>query len=314
MTQKLLLLFFLISYLSAGAYDFEADGLYYTITSASEKTCEVVNMNKDPFSHPEYCAGDIVIPKTVSFNGMSFDVTGIGEGAFKNQRNITSVTLHEDIAYIGDFAFSYCKNLSAIDLLGSVSEIGAYAFSHCTSLSGICLPDNLTSLSQGIFYDCAALQSLVCPPAVTIIGHRAFDGCSSLSSITIPASLESMLSESFNGCNALRDIYYETSVPRKILGGLYTSDPYTTATFPQILYLTCTLHLPGYDGITPVTEEPWKNFQTIVSYDNSSIDRVGENVAVPEYYISPNGRISTSPHNGYNIIRFPDGRTKKMTL
>lgn len=63
------------SYLSASAYDFEADGLYFTITSLKDLTVSVDGaVNKD--------TDKIVIPQTVVYKGRTLTVTSVGDKAF----------------------------------------------------------------------------------------------------------------------------------------------------------------------------------------------------------------------------------------
>ena len=63
------------SYLSASAYDFETDGLYFTITSIKDLTVSVDGaVNKD--------TDKIVIPQTVVYKGRTLTVTSVGDNAF----------------------------------------------------------------------------------------------------------------------------------------------------------------------------------------------------------------------------------------
>ena len=53
--------------MGAWAYDFEADGIYYGITSATDKTVEVV-------SGSARYSGDVTIPATVTYGGITYRV------------------------------------------------------------------------------------------------------------------------------------------------------------------------------------------------------------------------------------------------
>ena len=55
------------------------------------------------------------IPEKVTGNdGNEYDVTGIASGTFKNNKNLTSITIPSSINSIGDAAFSGCENLKEI--------------------------------------------------------------------------------------------------------------------------------------------------------------------------------------------------------
>ncbi len=130
------------SYLSASAYDFEADGLYFTITSLKDLTVSVDGaVNKD--------TDKIVIPQTVVYKGRTLTVTSVGDNAFSGSSYysaspLQSVTLPNTILSIGEYAFSY-TSIKDIRFPSSLTSIGEYAFS-CTSIKDIRFPSSLTSI------------------------------------------------------------------------------------------------------------------------------------------------------------------------
>ncbi len=67
---------FMLSLIKAYAYDFEVDGIYYSVLSLEDMTCKVV-------AGDEKYVGDIVIPAEVTYNTQQFTVTSIGENACK---------------------------------------------------------------------------------------------------------------------------------------------------------------------------------------------------------------------------------------
>lgn len=71
-------------------------------------------------------SGDVVIPE-------KFNV--IGEGAFKDRIDITSVTIPATVYEISKEAFCGCANLQHILTLGKLKTIGIRAFSGCVSLT-----------------------------------------------------------------------------------------------------------------------------------------------------------------------------------
>ena len=81
------LLLFLAAGYAAGtyAYDFQVDGIYYTIVG------EAVEVDNDG-SHTAY-SGEVVIPPLVTYNGEIYPVTSIGSSAFSGCTGLTSVTI-----------------------------------------------------------------------------------------------------------------------------------------------------------------------------------------------------------------------------
>src|SRR5688572_15449162 len=68
--------------------------------------------------------GALAIPATI--NGLP--VTTIGNYAFQNRINVTSVTIPNSVTSIGDSAFDYCTSLTSVTIPDSVTHIGDGAF------------------------------------------------------------------------------------------------------------------------------------------------------------------------------------------
>ena len=141
------------------AYDFELNGVYYNITDANAKTVEVTYVEKSS-GNTDFYYGAITIPKRVSKENVTYDVTSIG-----------------------DYAFYYCSGLTSITIPNSVTSIGNNAFLR-TGLTSITIPNSVTSIGDGAFQSCCLTASTI-PNSVTSIGDWAFEGCSGLTSIHI---------------------------------------------------------------------------------------------------------------------------------
>ena len=63
--------------------------------------------------------------------------TTIGEAAFKDCSNLTSVTIPNSVTTIGRHAFDECTNLQKVNIGNSVKTIGIAAFNNCTSITQI---------------------------------------------------------------------------------------------------------------------------------------------------------------------------------
>lgn len=195
------------SYLSASAYDFTVDGLYFTITSFKDLTVSV----DGAFS----IGTELVIPQTIVYKGRTLTVTSVGNNAFSGSSYypaspLQSVSLPNTILSIGDYAFSDNRNLTEVVLPEQLLEIGKYAFSWTsikdikfpssltsigesafshTKLCSIALPDNMEYIPPYCFYNCDSLKSIQWPKRLRSIGYSAFEGCEALTNFTIPPSV-----------------------------------------------------------------------------------------------------------------------------
>lgn len=143
----------------------------YRITSTTSMTAELTSVLSEEKM--------VSIPSAVAIDGTFYQVTGIGESAFRDNTLLESISLPPTIQYIGDNAFSGCTKLK---------QINSRAW------------EDLQTIGASAFYGCSALDSIVIPEGVQTIGKSAFMGCSNLTSISLPTGLKNIPDECFNQC------------------------------------------------------------------------------------------------------------------
>ncbi len=152
--------------------------------------------------------GAVTIPDTIT----GLPVTSIGDYAFSQRTNLTSVTIPTSVITIGASAFKACTGLTNVTIPTSVTSIGMGAFSGCTSLTRVSIPNSVTSIDFGTFKDCTSLTNVTIPNSVTSIGIYAFSSCSSLINVTIGNSVTNIDGFAFRNCTSLASVTIPNSV------------------------------------------------------------------------------------------------------
>ncbi|MBP3374164.1 MAG: leucine-rich repeat domain-containing protein [Bacteroidaceae bacterium] len=152
------------------AVEVEIDGINYDLL-AKAKQATVVKKSWGEYS------GKIIIPASVEYEGINYNVTSIGNAAFCNCSDLTSVTIGENVTSIGKEAFDGCTSLMYVTIGESVTSIGDEAFSDCKRLTSVIIPNSVTSIGKAAFSCCIGLTSVIIGNSVTRIGNFAFNTC-----------------------------------------------------------------------------------------------------------------------------------------
>lgn len=128
----------------------------------------------------------------------------IGDSAFSNCTNLTTVELGDGVTKIGTNAFIRCTQISSITIGSRVSSIGKNAFNGCTALTNANIGSG--TIGANAFQDCSRLASVTLGDGVTSIGKNAFFRCTALTSMNIGSSVKTIESYAFSGCSALEEV------------------------------------------------------------------------------------------------------------
>ena len=179
---------------------FAKDGIYYRIVD------NVLTNEVEVTSGDKQYEGDITILPEINYAGVDYAVSRIGDGAFSNDDNLTSVTLHNAIHSIGYRAFHDCDGLTAMNIPGSVKEIGSEAFYGCNNITNLTLAEGIETIGNRAFHSCTRLPNVTLPSTLTTIGYEAFTYCYALTSLTIPNSVTSIGYSLCYGDNNLSEV------------------------------------------------------------------------------------------------------------
>ncbi|MBO4840127.1 MAG: leucine-rich repeat protein [Bacteroidaceae bacterium] len=263
------------------------NGIYYNIDT--ETNTAVVTSGELKYT------GDIVIPETVTYLGNTYIVTSIGDSAFKECANLTSVTIPSGVINIGFSAFRKCSKLTSINIPNSVTSIKDRAFQDCRSLTTIIIPNSVISIGLAAFFDTAWYNEqpngLVYAGKVAYIykgtmpgethitldegtlgiAGYAFNNCSGLTSVAIPNSVACIGDGAFGYCSNLTSVTcYAEKVPSTGIN-CFTSVPQSSATLcvpsSSVNAYKSAFQWSSFGTILPIEDaEPYKPFSTTMAY------------------------------------------------
>lgn len=161
----------------------EGEATYTPATDDAANT-EVVYQATDSTSE------NVVIPSTVTGdNGITYKVTSIAAGTFKNNKKLKSIVIGDNIISIGDSAFYGCTNLQTVVIGKNVKTIGAKAFYKCTKIKKIVIPASVNKIGKQAFFGCKKLKSITIKTTKLTnkkVGAKAFKGTHKKATFKVP--------------------------------------------------------------------------------------------------------------------------------
>ena len=254
---------------------FEIDGIYYGLNNSKKQA--VVTSDDKKYT------GSVTIPSAVTYDGVTYSVTSIGDGAFSDCSDLTSVTIPSSVTSIGEKAFYYCSALTSVTIPNSVTTIGKNAFNNCFGLTSLIIPNSVTSIGEYAFLGCSNLKKVelrsnaiasetytsnsniknifgeqvteyVIGDNVASIGDYAFFDCP-LTSVTLGRGITSIGNYAFANYPELKDFYcyaeYAPTISRNAFQNSYVD------------YVT--LHVPEASLEDYKAAATWKSFGEIVA-------------------------------------------------
>lgn len=189
---------------SSAFYGCSFENMYYLGDLSNWCSIEFSGSSANPMSVSEnkYISGNLLQGECI----VSGEITEIGNYAFINCDEITSITISDSITSIGNGAFSNCINLRDINLSANLKSIGYYAFEQCENLSDVKIPDSVTALGEGAFRRCKSLTSIAIPKGIQSIENWIFSECDKLESVVLHSDIKSIGENAFADCQSLINI------------------------------------------------------------------------------------------------------------
>ncbi|EMB22638.1 leucine-rich repeat domain-containing protein [Treponema denticola] len=230
--------------------DFTAGGIHYQVVDKTNKHVHIDYNYDDDFGV------NVHIPATVTFNGVTYTVTGCTDSCLETTFWQTAAfTVDSASAFLsaeGGVLFNkdktrlikYPKMKTGTDYTvpGSVQTIGPYAFyeigslttlnlpegkalttiedngiSNCTLLANVNIPSTLRSLGKAFLFN-SKITSAVIPEGVEYLEHASLAWCPNLTRVEFPASFKRTTSSILYRCPALTEVTCKALTPPSVQG------------------------------------------------------------------------------------------------
>ncbi len=238
----------ILTFMSSEATTFEADGIWYTITS-EQTVCLVIEPSGSgsgaSFVIRKTYEGDIVIPETVTYGGTTYTVTAVEDGTFKESPKLTSVFIPATVTALGESPFSACSKLNTITVApenpaytivdGVLYDKAVTTLLACpgTKAGAIAIPSTVTTIATAAFHGCASITSVDIPQAVNEIGARAFYGCKKLTSVVVPEGVPCVKDSVFYSCSSMTSVTLPQTITSIGVNAFYHCNLLKTVTLPD---------------------------------------------------------------------------------
>lgn len=138
--------------------------------------------------------------QTVVFTGRTKNLTVIKAAAFKETKNLNTISLPDTIKTISKEAF-YNSGIENIHLPENLKQIGTMAFAK-SGLKNIVIPNKTKGLGEYAFLDCEELTEATLPESVTKIPSGIFEKCYNLKTVNAP-NVNTVCEHAFYDCRNL---------------------------------------------------------------------------------------------------------------
>ena len=225
-------------------------------------------------------SGHLVIPDSVSYNGVTYPVTRI------------------------DGAFHGCIGLRSVVIPSTVKRISGSSFYLCTNLDSITIPNSVTGSLDYTFTYCIRLKKARIGDGVTQIKNSTFSSCYQLTTVYLGAGLQSMTGQPFEKSDHVSSIHMRALNPPTVTNTTFDSVP-STAT----IYIPCGSHSAYQNAAYWQDLNLEEEFPYTFSATTSDITRGTVQIIREPSCDNYQSEIQANPYYGFHFTRWSDGNT-----
>ena len=241
-------------------YTVDANNPYFTaLTSSDGSGSDGVLASKDKKTLVSFPGGK---KGSGWFSSLSYTIpnciTEVGDFAFFQNANVTSITIPSSVERIGKAAFYECTGFSRLTIPGTIKEFGSSAFCGCVNVTSLTFnsPCQYTEIPGHCFFYLMSLKTLTLPEGVKRLGLMSFGSCEALTTINLSSTVELLDSTcfldnpitkidlknvkvighmAFSGCSELSQIIGGNSLQEIHTSAFAMCNKLTTVTIPESL-------------------------------------------------------------------------------
>lgn len=277
-TKRLLALLLVMFTLSTSLWAVTAtiDGIKYEVVKAGKIAKVLSNSYK----------GNIVIPETVTYDGVVCNVTAIDNKAFYNCYNLTKVSIPDNVTELGRQTFWNCSKLVEVHLGIGITAIRFEDFRECRSLTTVNIPETVKDIEEYAFYGCSKLSSLPLPDGLETIGKDAFSS-SGLTDVIMGDGMKTIGEDAYSDCKSLTKVVIGSNVTT-IGSSAFFNTSLTSAKIPNNVttigtgvFARCSkmLSVQIGSGLTEIPKNTFSGCTELISVYiiGNNITKIGEN-------------------------------------
>ena len=178
-----------------------------------------INVADGPTSVPSALVKGCKNLQTVVFTGRTKNLTVIEAAAFKETKNLNTVSLPDTIKTISKEAF-YDSGIENIHLPEGLKQVGTMAFAR-SGLKDIIIPNKIKKLGEYTFHNCEELTEVTLPESVTKIPSGIFEDCCSLKTVNAP-NVNTVCDHAFYNCKNLETFDFSKLQSLDLMAFTYT--------------------------------------------------------------------------------------------